>query len=560
MINWLFVNYLRGKDNPPLPTQVTALAFLSSVVADGDVATDWLYYNDITTSEEDIPDWLITLQLVSCICGSLSWLGVATDGRFVSWVRSAAILIPALLVFIIAFPLHIIVHVLDRVDSYTGVFCLCFLELKDTMYENIKENVLTPLWLRAKQKPSFSSGTVLFFGILVEDIPQLVVTFLIEEKIKSDHPEGQISNAALVNLLFAIFDILHKLAQAYDLRKDVQNAGYAFKRTIKAHGFWVESLSLSGVNQILSSSFDTTAKLLDAVTGKCIQVFECESTVYGTVALGTSKVLAACKTAAFNNGGHIRMFDIATGALDYDLKLDFVPNFVCVYPADSGSFFTGGDQGLQRWHMPTESASTPQLISTYKVQGGVQSIAFLDNDTFVSCQGSSSVHVWHVNKEEPTHTIRANENDVQVWSVLAMSSTMFLIGNSNTKKGLIKSIEFVNNQWTIFKTFDEHSNGIMSLTKINSSLFVSTSHDTTAKVWDITRAEPSSLFTFRGHISSVSSSVYLKEEQAVATGDKDGAIHIWSIGKYLKDEENQSLLQHAHNSDDDRISKRENQS
>ena len=73
------------------------------------------------------------------------------------------------------------------------------------------------MWKRTKKKLAFSSGTVLFFGILLEDIPQLVITFRIEDKIKSDDPMRQISNAALINLLFATFDILHKLAQAYDL-------------------------------------------------------------------------------------------------------------------------------------------------------------------------------------------------------------------------------------------------------------------------------------------------------------------------------------------------------
>jgi len=47
MINWIFNNFLWDKDNPPLPTKETASVLLLSIVANDDVITDWLYYNEI---------------------------------------------------------------------------------------------------------------------------------------------------------------------------------------------------------------------------------------------------------------------------------------------------------------------------------------------------------------------------------------------------------------------------------------------------------------------------------------------------------------------------------
>ena len=515
MFNWLFVYFFRGKDNPPLPTQLTALAFLSSVVADGDVITDWLYYKDIKRSEEDITEWLVILQFVSCICGTISWLGVATDGRLVSTLRSAVYLMAFLLLTIIYLPIIVIWLIFDPIDD---------------VFEYIRDNVLRPLWVRVKQTPSFSSGAVLFLGILVEDIPQLIVTFLIEDIIKSDHEE--FSNAALVNLFFAIFDIFHKLAQAYDLRKDVKNATYAVKRTIsRGHVDAVRSLALAGVNQILSASEDATAKVWNADTGKCSQVFKCESSFENAVVLGTSKVLAASYMDK-----SIRIFGFFTGALDYTLQLDYEPLFVCVSP-DSGSFFTGGYRLVQRWKMPTGSSTTPQLITTYKGLGAI-AITFLDNDTLVCHYYSPFVCIWKIAEEEPMYTILTNEEDVLCSRVESMSPIMFLVGDC---LGRINSFEFDNNLWSIHKKFNGHTGKITSLTKINETLFVSTSDDSTAKLWDITKVEASSLFTFQGHTSCVKSSVYLKKEQAIATGDSDGVINIWSIEKYLKHEQNQSV-------------------
>ena len=544
MINWLFVNYLRGADNPPLPTQLTALALLSSVVADGDVITDWLYYKDIqTTSEDDIDEWLIILQLISCICGTFSWLCVATDGRLVTLVRSAVLYMASILVGVVLLLGTLYMpFVIGPLIIIAFLFaCACNFDQDDTLEGDtsedrgcdkwIIENILEPLWLKANQKPSFSTGAMLFFGIFVEDIPQLIVTFLIEDKIKSDHVEGQISNAALVNLFFAIFDIMHKLAQAYDLREDLQNPSFAVKRVIRAHGDEVKSLIFLDANQIIStSSYDKAVKVWDAATGKCKQVFKCESRVLNAMVSGTSKVLAACR-----DKNSIRIFDMVTGTLDYTLNLGFEPYFICISPYLERSFFTSAGSFLQsnllqRWDVPTGS-TTPQLIATYNCPGAC-SMSFLENDTFVCQNGSSSVYLCNIHENDPIHSVT---NDTNVWSVLGISSTMFLINDGKR----IKSFEFDNNDWIIHKIFkEEHNHWIRSLTKINTTLFVSTSDDATAKLWDIAQIEPSSIFTFRGHTTSVTSSMYWKGEQAIVTGDKYGTIKIWSIEKYLKDGEN----------------------
>ena len=123
-----------------------------------------------------------------------------------------------------------------------------------------------------------------------------------------------------------------------------------------------------------------------------------------------------------------------------------------------------------------------------------------------------------------------------------MSPTMFFIGDSP----FIKCFEYDDNDtaWTCKYTFEGHTAvRITSLTKVNETLFVSTSQDRTAKVWDITKG-PACVFTFLAHTTPIgdktfesdgriTSSVYLKEEKAIATGDAYGNIAVWSIAKYL---------------------------
>lgn len=268
MLHWIAANKFRDGSSSALhPSQTTYQALLSSTIADGDVVTDWIYFFDIFYNDENIPQWLLTLQLASCICGTLSWLSVATDGRLVHWMKAVPLWLIIVLICIVLLPIAILQLIIRLCFGEDNKVSLYLRDVTDW----IADNVLFRLFISARQKPSFSSSTLLFFGIIVEDIPQLVVTFLIEDKIKSDDPTGRISGAAIVNLTFAIFDILHKLAEACDLLSDVHNAGYAYKQWIKAHSGHVVSLAVAGSNQIVSASasaYGVTVKLWDTTKGK----------------------------------------------------------------------------------------------------------------------------------------------------------------------------------------------------------------------------------------------------------------------------------------------------
>ena len=84
---------------------------------------------------------------------------------------------------------------------------------------------------------------------------------------------------------------------------------------------------------------------------------------------------------------------------------------------------------------------------------------------------------------------------------------------------------------------------------MNKTLFVSTSVDTTAKLWDITK-EPACVFTFLAHATEIFSSVYLKEEEAIATGDFDGNIAVWPIAKYFDNNQDKEEDDEAQNRSD----------
>ena len=415
------------------------------------------------------------------------------------------------------------------------------------MGEWIKFDVIEHLQDSTKNKPSFSRSSLMFFGILLEDVPQLIVTFLIEDKIRSDDPTGRISQTALLNLTLAIFDILHKITEALDLLNDVHNAGYKYKKWIKAHSYEVYLLAVAGGNMILSASRDGTVKLWNMTKCKFnkhhIQTYKFESAVYDVVAIGSSKIIAACGDKKI----HILNFETGEALGGSPIELEFEPTFISLSP-DSKSVYTSRHDALSIQSFDIE---TKALITTYSQPAAV--LAFLDNHKFVSsglayafeCNfdplldnctsvlyGSPKVSVWNVGTSQPIQTIEL-ENDDSYGAVEVMSPTMFFIGDGNLIKGFVVND---NDIWTCKYTFMGHTDNIRSLTKVNETLFVSTSKDGSAKLWDTTK-EPACVYTFLAHTSildrEIFSSVYLKEEKAIATGDAGGNIVVWSIAKYF---------------------------
>jgi WD40 repeat protein len=163
-----------------------AIFCLTSLASDFDVVSDWLFYHESFKNDHEyrssrnegdgslpylIPPLLISLTLVVCILSTIMWLILATDGR-------------------------IIAPVLRRLG-----------------YDKL------------------SIGNMLFLSVLVEDFPQVILTFLVEDY----YEESYLSNLAVVNVTASLYDTLIKLAESYDGRYDIVETGGWRKESIWAH-------------------------------------------------------------------------------------------------------------------------------------------------------------------------------------------------------------------------------------------------------------------------------------------------------------------------------------
>ncbi len=157
-----------------------AIMLLTSMASDFDLISDWWFYYVMMKREREfeksgrnlIPDYVLYSVLASCIVGTLGWLILATDGR-----------------------------------------------------------VITP-FLKLLNIDGLSLGYVLIACVFVEDIPQMFFSFLVEEYYENDKT---INNYAVMNMMTSCYDLLIKLAEAYDERNDIVETGAWCKKTFYAH-------------------------------------------------------------------------------------------------------------------------------------------------------------------------------------------------------------------------------------------------------------------------------------------------------------------------------------
>ena len=166
-----------------------AMAVLTSIASDFDIISDWCFFRQSLREDRNyrtayaanpvegelpylVPKRLLISVFITCFLGTIMYLIIATEGRIVA-------------------PLS-----------------------------------------RRMGVDKISMGFVLFIAILVEDVPQIILTFLVEDY----YEEGfNLSQMAVLNLTASLYDTCIKLAESFDQRHDVVETGIWCKRSIKGH-------------------------------------------------------------------------------------------------------------------------------------------------------------------------------------------------------------------------------------------------------------------------------------------------------------------------------------
>lgn len=439
--------------------ELRAINILTSFASDFDLIGDWLFYVS-TRDLPGVPKELRQLQLIFCIFGLFTWLMLASDGRLVRPI------------------------------------------------------------LKMCNVPSFSTGHLLFIGVVFEDIPQVVLSVMVDS---SSTGESGLSTFAMVNLMTAGYDILIKLAEAYDERTDVHNTGAWLMQTFKGHRGWVRSITVIDSNQnggqFVSGSDDNTAKLWDIKSGKCLMTYEGHQAWVQTVVFDNLDHFLS------GSGDHtIKMWEIKTGVCTQTFlgHTDIVRSIALI---DDFRFVTGSDDHTCKlWNI-----SSGKCLRTFEGHTNwVQSVANIDGSLFVSGSADYSVKLWDISSGKCIRTFEGHPGWVN--TVQSVYGTRFLSGSDDNT---IKLWDVSSGKCLC--TYYGHVGSVTMISLVDENAFLSSSSDNTIKLWDMQSGNCRR--TFIGHSNWVYAVANISGKGEFLSGSADNTIKHWSISVEKKDDD-----------------------
>ena len=420
-----------------------AISLLTSVASDFDLIADWWFFAAVK-NEDSVPLILKQLQLGFCLVGLFTWLTLASDGRLIK---------PLLKLF------------------------------------NIR---------------GFGTGHYLIIAVILEDIPQIILTALIEVRLDS----GTFTYA-VINFMTAIYDILIKVAEAYDERHDVHDTSGWQLKTFVGHQRIVTSVTNIDDKIFASGSADKTIKLWNikkensfrTLTGhkhrvSCIATFDENTIISGswdrTIKIWNMTIGECISTLVGHN-------DAVTSVVKVN------ENIIA-----SGSF----DNTTKIWNLESGTCIRTLIGHEYRVN----SIAKIDRNKIVTGSSDVTAKLWNISSGACIQTYEGHSQ-----SVLSVASC---------NKDIILSCsgDLTAKMWNIGKgncirTFFGHTKPVSLVMDFDDNSFLTTSADKTMKLWEKETAYCLRTFPIHHNCSCIAK----RSDQTVLTGLTDTYVKQWSI-------------------------------
>jgi hypothetical protein len=241
---------------------------ISSLIADMDLYTDYLYWKEVSEilidddvnadvyalvmnstvlswdetlvesdtdtdatamfiSKDDANNtWLIQLHTVLCLLGAISYINISTDGRMFPYLESIFIVIPFIPFYVLWFLLSLLKIAFEIMNFNDGN--RIYYMVVNTIFA-IQYDIISHLHRLRIQRPLLRvyTSTLLYRGIFLEPLPQLAFSIFLQRQYISKQPEYQgrpITNICFLHRFMSGFDLVYKLAEAFDTKSDELNA------------------------------------------------------------------------------------------------------------------------------------------------------------------------------------------------------------------------------------------------------------------------------------------------------------------------------------------------
>jgi WD40 repeat protein len=347
-------------------------------------------------------------------------------------------------------------------------------------------------------------GYVLFFCVIVEDIPQVLLTFLVEDYFEEN---GEFNNYALVNVIASLYDTLIKLAEAFDERADIVETGIWCKESIWAH-----------------------KKKVTCVIPIPIPEDECDDEVKSSQFGSSSSLLAVTAAAKFRRSSD-RMHVVSnTRTHTRQTLLEEAREIVAETKLPQLRFLScSKDQTVRLWDTSVNIVGhrRKKCLRTFRGhQGSVSCMAFVgnlprDRPTVPKLQKDSmffltggydgTVKLWNTESEEYIQSFEISTNDTNNESTKVTCIAYFVAKRSQDQSppSTLASVE--------------HS---AYLSQLKRDLFVSGYKSGKVRLWDVWSGK--CLAVFEGHSEAIHSICAIKDATRFVSSSADGTAKLWS--------------------------------
>jgi WD40 repeat protein/tetratricopeptide (TPR) repeat protein len=308
--------------------------------------------------------------------------------------------------------------------------------------------------------------------------------------------------------------------------------------------------------QVLTASFDRTARIWDTRTGRQLAVFTHDESLLDAAYSPDGKRVATVpgdktvrvwdvatrkqtmvlrghqdllETAAFSADGMrlvtaagdrtARIWDVSEAKGTYvDLRGHEAAVYDAAFSPDGNTVITGSRDGTVRFWSPT----TGQEIGRLDLEFGVTGVNFSPGGRRLVTASGDSAQIWDTNSRHRLETLKGHGAAV-ISAAFSRDGRYVVTGSlDNTAR-----IWDASNGTTI-RILQGHSNAVMGAKFNNDGTRVVTgSRDKTARIWDV--ATGKEIMILRGHEDELTSAEFSPDGRRIATASYDDTARIWDV-------------------------------
>ena len=319
---------------------------------------------------------------------------------------------------------------------------------------------------------------------------------------------------------------LGRLRQLLEVTQESPNRGFEWHywqrqthlplRTLRGHFEDVTSVAFSTNGQwIVTGSWDQTAKLWEAASGREVRKFEGHTAPIWCVAFSPDGQWIV--TGSWDQTA--RLWEVASTRELRKFEGHSAPIRSVAFSPDGQRIVTGSwDQTARVWDVATGRP----LLTLAGTNGNVGSVAFSpDGQRIVTGLGDSTAKVWEAVSGRELLTLK---HEHQVRSVAFSPDGQRIVTGSDDPSAKVWDAATGKPQLTL----KGHSAEIYSVAFSPDGLrIVTAGADNTAKVWDA--AKGGELLTLKGHNAAIWSVAFSPDGQRIVTGSWDQTAKVWEV-------------------------------